>query len=106
MSRMNHSIYRHLLICTLLGISGCTVQNHASGEWRQNRSSQLDTFYPGVKYGMSPEEVRAKVPDSYRIETSGNFMKLSRKRPDGSIEQIKFHFEGGRLIDSSDSVSN
>lgn len=99
---MFHNICRRSLIGFTLAFSGCVVQNSPSAEWRQNRSSQLDTFYPGVKFGMSPDEVRAKVPASYQVVHNGNVMRLTRPRSNGRIEQIEFHFEGGRLTYSAD----
>ena len=102
---MTHSISNVLVMSFVLGLNGCVLTNNdQKGEWRQDRHSHLDTFYPGVKFGMSPEEVRSKVPSSYRIEMKGNFMQLRRHLPDHSPEKIEFRFKGGRLIDTSDSA--
>lgn len=88
-----------MMVITLTSCSSSSSDQ----EWRQRRQSSQDTFYPGVKFGMSRDQVKAAIPRQYSlVEDTKSTVRVERTKPDGIVETITFRFEDGRLTTTDD----
>jgi len=86
----------------VITLTSCTSSSPGR-EWQQRRQSSQDTFYPGVKFGMSRDQVKAAIPRQYSlVEDTKSTVRVERTKPDGIVETITFRFEGGRLTTTDD----
>ena len=74
-AKINIMKLAHVIIATsiILALVGC-----ASGpvtpknEWRREVTSSQETAFPGINYGMTEQQVRARIPTSYTVIDSQN----------------------------------
>jgi hypothetical protein len=99
---MNNTL-KAFTIAICLGTAGGCSPTGTKTEWRRNRTSGTDTFYPGVSFGMTRDQVRGKIPSSYSVSQEGNKLVAERKPPGGGTKRINFFFDGGKLISTQDT---
>ena len=91
-----------LLLAIVLPLS-CTSPQW-DGEWRRDRRSSRETYYPGIDFGMTFREVQAKVPPTYkRSGQTPNRLTYEKRGATGGRVIIRFTFADGLLV-STDEV--
>jgi hypothetical protein len=94
-----------LIVLAVVCLGGCLTRHADEASWRQGRRAPADTYYAGIRFGMTSAEVKERVPDGYAVlaETS-ELVRVGRTLPNGNREVIEFQFTASRMVSTKDST--